>query len=122
MEYTVDYFISKFRKIRSDRFCTYTYAEGKKRCGGGHCGMKHGLSVFPEEWVALKEIFDSLDLNRGSAASIVYINDGEGLEYPQKTPKKRLLAALNDYKTKELSEANLKEASKIVSENKIELV
>lgn len=53
--------------------------------------------------------------------SIPTINDGYCYKYNQPTPKQRILAALYDIRDKELSEANLKEASKIVSENKIEV-
>lgn len=53
---------------------------------------------------------------------VAALNNGIIPEYKQLSPKKRILARLYDIRDKELSEANLKEASKIVSENKIELV
>jgi hypothetical protein len=91
MNYTVDYFIQKFSSIPRKLWCVGSFVEGDRMCALGHCGMRVAHPT-PE----------SLALNR-VIASPEYINDGEDPDYPQPTPRARILAALRDVKAKELA-------------------
>lgn len=114
MEYNVEYFIAKFEAIPEDKWCVMKLEIGDKHCALGHCGvLKMGVQLQGEGSAIVSLIYNSLGYG------IFQINDYKTNQYPQKSPKQRILAALYDIRDKELSEANLKEASKIVSEEAI---
>lgn len=131
MEYTVEFFIAKFEAIPENNWCEhYLEDDDDKHCAQGHCGVSTDNIIETwegytdnEEFFALARLFpDKSKRYEYSGYIIADINNGDDVRYHQPTPKQRILAALYDIRDKELSEANLKEASKIVSENKIELV
>lgn len=102
--YTVDYFIQKFEAIPEGQWCTGQMEDIRGlKCANGHCGLV--ASYQPnEEALALVEILRPLKrTNRASFPDDVLdvtacINDGLTAEYPQPTPKQRILAALYDIK------------------------
>jgi len=95
MEYTVDYFIQKFEAIPDEKWTIkeFTNAIGQC-CALGHCGRRIGSPTAEGE--ALYQLFHENEMD-GPA----HINDGYSIEYQQPTPKARILAALNDIKTKQ---------------------
>jgi hypothetical protein len=101
MEYNVDYFIRKFSAIPEYKWFVGDYSDGHlidpKCCARGHCG-KRRFGVVCEEDDALLKLFDFNLLNR---QCIAHINDGRDKNYPQPTPKQRILAALYDIKRKQ---------------------
>lgn len=105
--YDVDYFIKKFQAIPEKFWNDYTqtgYSDDRvTHCAFGHCqtsgqwpGNEDG-SITPEGQ-ALCEIFNSVGMVVGSGKWITSINNGNVNEYPQPTPKQRILAALHDIK------------------------
>lgn len=124
MEYNVEYFINKFEPIPESYWCACgTIGDRSKiniesTCALGFCGGYIEFSyesrclakVISEYYYLIgKEPFYNLDL------VVYHINDTHNIiNLP--TPKERILHALYTIRDKELSEANLKEASKIVSE------
>lgn len=95
--YNVDYFIKKFKSIPANNWCSERlYDKNKiKFCVLGHCGVKYGNStdyVYTREAEALYGILDN----------VVLINDGRHDLFKEKTPKKRILAALNYVKQKRI--------------------
>lgn len=117
MEYTVDYFIKKFEAIPEDSFYQGEYAnpyDNTKKCALGHCGRGNFHPTAESE--SLEMLIRAYSYKTDIIATVSLINDGSIKEFQQPTPKQRILAALYDIRDKELSEANLKEASKIVSE------
>jgi hypothetical protein len=92
MTYDVDYFIAKFEAIPEDEWCVghFISMDGTK-CALGHCGDE-GTGDSPEA-NALGCLFPYL-------GDVININDGRHSDYPQPTPKQRILAALNDIKKK----------------------
>lgn len=89
--YDVDYFIKKFEAIPENLWFTGNFCDktGKKKCALGHCEECN-------EDVALHRLFPN---PCGDGSSIIaIINDGKDFRYVQKTPKKRVLAALYDIK------------------------
>lgn len=118
--YTVDYFIDKFTKIPENKWTIGTFRKvtvlhGEQRCAQGHCMprgvikniMKAGTqttvarSGYPE-WEALVNLFGYRDMGNGKSRIVIAeINNGnkEMLGYfPQTSPKRRVLAALNHLK------------------------
>lgn len=86
--YTVDYFISKFEAIPEDKWCVdFTEDYNGNRCALGHCG---GINT--HESNILRSIL---------CMPVSFLNDGLKPEYPQPTPKQRILAALYDIRAKE---------------------
>ncbi len=54
MQYTVDYFIKKFKKIPASHWCVRVYTDDKgRKCAYGHCGAVGGKRM-PTEMVALE--------------------------------------------------------------------
>lgn len=99
-KYTVDYFIQKFSVI-PEELGVGELQKGEKKCAMGFCGGYIERSV---ESYALALILKPLTQKRGSRInpnSYVWdINDGHNTNYPQPTPKQRILAALRDIKQK----------------------
>lgn len=117
MQYNVSYFIDKFSKIPESLWTIgangWTGAQGKY-CAGGFCGQTSGENT--EESLALTKLFLKLPCfkNREGISNeevIYYINDGiKKQDYPQPTPKARILAALHDIKN--MQAPNVKEHPK----------
>ncbi len=93
IKYDIDYFIKKFKAIHHSRWTTKEFEVDGKYCAYGHCGVTNREGN--EEGVALSNICQKYDM------SFVHINDGISLNYKQKTPRARVLAALNDIKLKQ---------------------
>lgn len=122
MEYNVEYFLNKFSKIPNDRWCKADLGSDGKHCALGHCGVTDGDidiigNIDNEEGSALSNVLKNVSPYESPYEIVFQINDCDG-----ENPKTNIITALSLARDKELSEANLKEASKIVSENKIELV
>lgn len=106
MKYTVNYFIKKFEAI-PDNLWTVQTVRGKRRSALGHCGFKEmkGWEQETEESKALMDIFNEEYWN---VWDVNYFTFGDPRpEYSQyiifkglKTPKARILAALNHIKNK----------------------
>lgn len=103
--YTVDYFINKFEAIPESRWTTNFFDQDDKYCANGHCGMRESELEKTREALALAELLKPLKRSTWSryGGDPIYevtanINDGETAEYPQPTPKQRILAALYDIK------------------------
>lgn len=94
MNYTVDYFIEKFEAIPEEKWFNGNFKFGDKYCALGHCGMDD--ETYTEEGNELLDLFDGYDL------SVAGINDRLDPRFLQKTPKQRILAALNFIKEKNL--------------------
>lgn len=95
--YTVDYFIDKFEKIPEDRWCVGTFLDDDGRCCvNGHLGTRYNpdndIEVL-KEMAAFSRLFRLFGI--GTA---VWVNDRKSVQYPQSTPKQRILAALRDIK------------------------
>lgn len=110
--YDVIHFLKKFSNIPADKFYGgYWWKEDEQKgCYMGHCGVVNGYK-FTEEGTALQDLFATylkMGLNVLCAKS--------SYAYPQLTSKARILAALNDIYEKQIAEANVIEASKIVNE------
>lgn len=92
MQYTSQYFIDKFEKIPEERWITNDFSNDIGCCAMGHCGMTYfSLSSDEKEAVALSNLF-----NDRIRASVPTVNDDRDSNYPQPTPKQRILAALRD--------------------------
>lgn len=118
MEYNVEYFIAKFEAIPENKWCVGALQDHDRCCAQGHCGVTRENHLVrynrASESYALIHIMGGFVYDGTINAAL--INNGCAPKYQQETPKQRILAALYDIRDKELSEANLKEASKIVSE------
>lgn len=104
MKYNVDYFIEKFEAIPEHKWIRGEYGVNGFHCAFGHCGAVHGIHDFshlPEAEALLSILFNT-----------AMINDGCVEDYPQSTPKKRILAALYDIKSLQA----VKEANEIIAE------
>lgn len=100
--YTVDYFINFFSKIPAAKWLTGAYHRPGGCCALGHCGYRYsctGLTVPTQRGEALIALFPHPRVT----ASVSNVNDGITKEFPQKTPKGRILAALR--KIKKLEES-----------------
>lgn len=93
-KYTIDYFIDKFKKIPENKWCVGNYIlENGKKCVLGHCGANE-YECMTEEGKYLITLFANNDY------CVLDINDKESHCFPQKTPKKRILACLKFFKKK----------------------
>lgn len=89
-KYTVDYFIGKFKKIPTNKWCAGEINDGKgRKCALGHCGH----SVVKGINFQSTRLYHIVEDNLG--VSIVDINDRH-YTYRKlgKTPKTRVLNAL----------------------------
>lgn len=93
MKYTVNYFIKKFTQIPAKKWATRTYHKPGTGifCALGHCG------IYTEEAESLRRL-----IRNHTDYNIVAINDGYPVvtNFKQKTPRGRVLAALNYIKGK----------------------
>jgi len=106
MEYTVDYFLNKFSSIPEELWTWGNFELNGQSCAAGHCGIRDANKLNAEA-NSLIELFSKLKLSPVFGVSfygnklydtVAVINDGHCAEYNQETPKKRILAALNDVK------------------------
>ena len=90
--YDVGYFIAKFEGIPESKWCEEELLNEDGRCCAlGHCGGRieeDGDIVYTEEIYALSHLI----------GDVPAVNDGLHDDYPQSTPKQRILAALRDIK------------------------
>lgn len=115
MEYTVDYFIEKFKNIPEQYWASGVFNKDKAFCAQGHCmgyagidaiSALKGIKTKPEvakmfpEWNALIELFRPF--NAPDRIGVALINNGDHPDYKQDTPKQRILAALQDIKGKQV--------------------
>jgi|SRR6185436_16984899 len=110
-KYNVEYFIRKFNKIPNKLFTTQKFQDGNKYCAQGHCGILSWSDICnaregegSKEAVALMNLSDHLleeGQNLDEYSPIGRINNGDHSDYRQSTPKRRVLAALNDIKAKQ---------------------
>jgi len=92
MEYTVDYFIGFFSVIPDQEWCTGTFINETNQC----CARGHLLARN-----MTRAECELLKMFREEGNTVAHINDGNSPYYQQATPKARILAALNDIKTKQ---------------------
>lgn len=102
-KYTIDYFISKFESIPEDKWTTGIYQDEEDRfCVLGHCGFRSTIDDSNYFCTEINEEGDALiKLMSPFFPSPPLINDGQG-DYINlgKTPKARILNALNKIKMK----------------------
>lgn len=97
-KHTKEYFIEKFRAIPEDRWTTHAFSKDAGQCcAAGHCGDRGDIES-PEEARALYDIVRQLTGHDSLMAAVTSINDGQHPDYPQPTPKQRILAALEAIK------------------------
>lgn len=101
--YTADYFLTKFSAIPERLWCEFSRSVGEQRCALGWCypekimaKLSQTAGAYPvsDEEKALIVLVKILNPKFGAGG----INNGLYKEYPQKTPKQRILAALHDIK------------------------
>lgn len=116
-QFTVDYFIDKFSAIPENKWTQRKLYSQDMSCSLGHCKVtendfNYDLMTFEgtDEAKALISLFSTLSISicgrqKPNACSfsnysfnVTYVNDGDADQYPQPTPKQRILAALNDIK------------------------
>lgn len=94
--YTVDYFINKFQAIPEEKWITGVFSSKGKHCALGHCLTEPSKNTLQysrsQEYVDLQELLSK---------RATYINDKPTVQFPHDTPKKRILAALLDIKSRE---------------------
>lgn len=116
MVYDVDYFIKKFQAIPEGKWAERFFDIDDKYCANGHCGMREANCDETHEAIALAAILSPLKKDHWETfgGDPIYevtanINDGETLEYPQPTPKQRILAALHDIKAMQQPKPEVKD-------------
>lgn len=96
------FFIAKFEAIPDELWITEKYSDKdedgeKTACALGHCAEYSATSF------ALIKVFEpDFRFRNQSESRIANINDGLDPDYPQPTPKARVLAALRDAQAKGL--------------------
>lgn len=118
--YDVDFFIKKFEAIPEDMWAISSRFREGKRCAYGWCypsgyeayeSMVGGCRTSDEE-KSLTALIRILNPEWGAAT----INNGIAKEYPQPTPKQRILAALYDIKKMQQPVPEPKKEQTIVKE------
>jgi len=120
--YNVDYFIDFFTKIPEENIVGL-HLRGEKKCVNGWLGVEH-IHEPNEASAALQKVFEGLSITSngrswsyskgekvedeltdfpGYSFKAAHINNGYANEYPQPTPKQRILAALQDIKKQQES-------------------
>lgn len=90
MNKTASDFITKFSTIPEKNWTTNKYTDGNGRCCAyGHCGLTGTSGEYMNT-----EASDLCTLFKTAGMSVASINDGEVKQFPQATPKQRILAAL----------------------------
>lgn len=122
MKYTVDYFLKKFEEIPEENMIRWEQTDEEGRhCAYGWCMLPEKINLTvagegdghtTEEGKSLTKLFNQLKNcthmhwgTIGRKLSPALVNNGVILEYRQKTPKKRVLAALQDIKRIQAKEA-----------------
>lgn len=92
-------FIEFFEAIPEEKWCTRSFANGDKCCAHGHLGSSN--DQFSTDSKNLHELF--IAHFRGQLGPMS-VNDGSdnAKQFPQPTPKQRILAALREIQAKEL--------------------
>ncbi len=83
-------FYKKFEAIDDSLWTTESFTNGAKYCALGHLGCRKRFGGITDEGHQLSTILG------GHPSVVANINDGHLPEYPQPTPKARILAALKD--------------------------
>jgi hypothetical protein len=106
--HTIDYFINKFKKIPSRKWCVGSFRRGNKFCALGHCGINDRSNTINRESKALVRILSKL-------GPVSYINDGKwGYKPLGNNAKTRILKALKSVKKwKKLSGKRLRQRLRI---------
>ena len=92
MNYDLDYFITKFTAIPDEFWCTGEYISkdnSERRCALGHCGEDEYDGPTEESLTLYELVHKNLNIH------ISELNDYSCDDYPQPTPKGRVLAALH---------------------------
>lgn len=99
-----DYFIQKFEKIPDICWGTkllVLYDQGIEVCCAlGHCGQRRAMRF--NEPCETEEASALMDLFHGVNLSVADVNDRPSQQLPQRTPKGRILAALEYIKAQQL--------------------
>lgn len=122
MNYSVDHFISKFLAIPEEMWGEGMFGKEKK-CAAGHCGIRHESDFNANsEAKALVDLFLTLNIKSHGHFyknilfdTVVAVNDGHAVNYPQPTPKQRILAALYDIKRMQEPVIEVKTITKYVA-------
>ncbi len=111
--FTVEFFIEKFSAIPSKNIRARTQDDGNGgRCIVGWCKSnefgddptEYKNTQTSDECKALEELFHNAGIksvtNKGNRLgwNLADVNNGDHPDYQQSTPKKRIMAALNDVK------------------------
>lgn len=95
-KYDVNYFIKKFSKIPESKWCVRERVNRNgQRCAHGLCYDDNDYYMYPSN--SVEESLQKLASKFGYTG-IGPINNGTDKRYKQKTPKKRVIAALMDLK------------------------
>lgn len=107
-QFTVEFFIDKFKSIPEELWCVGIVKNGNTFCAQGHCMTRwYRESGTDEREIKGTEIYALLDLfekyftvptGYKRTAIVGNINNGDHPDYQQPTPKQRILAALYDIK------------------------
>jgi hypothetical protein len=102
MNYTIEYFINKFSVIPENQWTTgVVETDNGRMCVLGHCGVVETSAgiVWTPEAGALNHFIESNGII-SKEKDVSALNDGLVPGYSQKTPKGRILAALNNIQKK----------------------
>lgn len=104
--YTTQYFIDKFTAIPEENWFVGNYVNPNNPnqcCALGHCNIRpHNDLFFLESKADLEGKYLNILFFKYLQINVTYINDDKfRVIYKQSTPKARILAALNDIKTKQ---------------------
>lgn len=113
-KYTVDYFLKKFRAIPPSGWgevLLFNYHSGSK-CALGHCGVGNSNNLTPEATALVKlckTLYTPYQIDQMDSTEPVWsLNDGgkqARKQFPQKTPRGRMLAALRLIKRRQVKTA-----------------
>ena len=101
MLHDAKWFVKKFKAIPESKWTTNVLIEKGRCCALGHCGVR--AKPCPDQGYECKKWYPTpqsnalnvlLGGNPGEFRAVYDINDGNDPDYPQDTPKKRILAAL----------------------------
>lgn len=95
MQYTIDYFIKKFKKIPANKFCMGSFSKNGRHCMEGWC--RNDVATHYSESTDESRALDDMCFKYLGWLP-VNINDGACPDYKQRTIKERIMAALKDIK------------------------
>jgi hypothetical protein len=90
MKHDADYFLKKFEAIPEGQWCVGMFTDEKNR----HCAL--GWCESKKEQSELERLFKKLNL------TVPSVNDYRHTDYPQPTPRQRIIAALCDIRETKL--------------------